>query len=228
MTFKQNNPVVHLFPLKVVKDPFINYAYFLWDSASNEALIVDPGYGAEMVAAYVAEKKAMLKGVLLTHHHADHAHAASWIAGHYHVPVFMSKMESEYYHFSCQNLVPVSWDDCFSVGSFDVIAWNTPGHTKGSVCLQIDNRLFTGDTLFIEGCGICTGDGADPADMFRSLQKLKQIISSSVRIFPGHSFGEEPGMAFSNVLKDNLYFHLHDFHKFIAFRMRTKNVKFFL
>jgi glyoxylase-like metal-dependent hydrolase (beta-lactamase superfamily II) len=96
----------------------------------------------------------------------------------------------------------------------------TPGHTAGGVCYLIENNLFSGDTLFAEGCGYCSGRGADPRAMFHSLQLLKRTIAPQTLVFPGHSYGQLPGQTFGSLLKNNIYLAFDDERKFVQFRMR--------
>lgn len=211
---------IKVYPLRVGnKGTFINYTYLVIDEVSCEALIVDPGWEFESVALRLRETKATLKGVLLTHHHADHSQLASAFATAYNVPVFISEIERDYYNFDCVNIVPIFTDRVFLIGSFRIIPKHTPGHTKGSVCFQIGQFLFTGDTLFIEGCGMCADETA-AHEMFKSLQVLKKDIAPSTIIYPGHSYGTEPGVTFNYLFTKNVYCHLNELSSFVAFRLR--------
>jgi hydroxyacylglutathione hydrolase len=95
----------------------------------------------------------------------------------------------------------------------------TPGHTMGCFCYLIEDNLFTGDVLFAEGCGMCPNLPA-AYTMFESLSKLKAIIMPHTRIYPGHSYGQQPGQLFSFLLKDNIYLQFSDKESFSAFRLR--------
>ena len=88
------------------------------------------------------------------------------------------------------------------------------------MCFLIDHYLFTGDTLFAEGCGECKDKGANPDDLYHSLQKLKNQIDQDTRIFPGHSFGIPIGRFFSEVNKKNIYLQLESKELFIKYRFR--------
>ena len=96
----------------------------------------------------------------------------------------------------------------------------TPGHTPGCMCYLIGGNLFTGDVLFTEGCGMCSDLEAAHA-MFASLQDLKTRIKPHTRIFPGHSYGEQPGQTLSQLLKDNIYLQFSNKESFAAFRLRS-------
>jgi glyoxylase-like metal-dependent hydrolase (beta-lactamase superfamily II) len=136
------------------------------------------------------------------------------------VPIWISRQESEYYHFKLPGLAFLPESGFFHAGSFAVRGVLTPGHTAGGICYLIENNLFSGDTLFAEGCGYCSGRGADPRAMFHSPQLLKRTIAPQTLVFPGHSYGQLPGQTFGSLLKNNIYLAFDDERKFVQFRMR--------
>lgn len=81
----------------------------------------------------------------------------------------------------------------------------TPGHTAGGICFLLKDSLFTGDTIFMEGCGICNLDGGSPEKMFESIQKLKGFVSNDIKVFAGHSYGRQQGIKWKELLSENLY-----------------------
>ncbi len=81
----------------------------------------------------------------------------------------------------------------------------TPGHTAGSVCYLFQKWLFTGDTLFTEGCGWCRSLGGDAEAIFESVQRLKRLIDNNVKIYPAHSYGQEVGKTMEFLLMNNIY-----------------------
>jgi glyoxylase-like metal-dependent hydrolase (beta-lactamase superfamily II) len=217
--------MIQVFPSRVRKGAFINYAYLVKD-ATGEAILVDPGAEFDTLVRSINSAQARLKGILLTHHHADHSGLAGEFAAWAGVPVFMSRCEIEFYRFNCTNLMPVEPDLPFFSAGMEIMPLHTPGHTAGSTCYGIGNYLFSGDTLFIEGCGMCFGRGSDPIDLHESLRKLRIKVSHNAIVYPGHSYGAEPGVTFAEILRDNIYFHLN-IDDFIRFRMRNNQTKLF-
>ena len=133
----------------------------------------------------------------------------------------MSKQEINRYQFRCSNLTPLDEQDRIPIGSGNVTPILTPGHTCGSMCFLFEGNLFTADTLFAEGCGICFAEGSNPAELFHSIQKLKAMIPPETRILPGHSYGLPPGQPFSRLLNQNIYLQFEKEEDFIAYRMRS-------
>ncbi len=205
--------------VKVVK-VFVNYCYLIVGPDSGSCIIVDPAWSMHSVTRYIETESLELEGILLTHHHFDHTNMADALARRYDAPVRMSGREIDYYGFACKNLVPVPDDSTFEIGDITVTAYATPGHTKGSVCYLAGDFLFTGDTLFSEGCGACSFEGGDPSEMYRSLARLKRIARPDTIIYPSHSYGKTPGMRFDEVLKSNIYLQIEDEALFVKYRMR--------
>lgn len=210
--------LVHMFKVSTL---FIkNYVYLLIDEERGNAALVDPVWEDNKIMDLLAEKESTLSCIFLTHSHPDHVQLADTLARDTGCRVYMSRVEIEYYGFWCHNLFPLHDEEQILLGNTIITAILTPGHTKGSLCYTAGNNIFTGDTLFIEGCGLCWGKGADPAEMFDSLSRLKKIIPPDMKIYPAHRFGEEPGMSFKNVLQYNIYLDFKKKEDFIKYRMR--------
>jgi len=199
---------------------FKNYCYLIVHPETREAILIDPAWEIDKIEYQISICEAQLKAILLTHHHIDHVNLADFFANRYNIPVRISRIEMDFYGFSCRHLVPINHPDELTFGQIRVRPIFTPGHTKGAICYWIEGALFTGDTLFIEGCGMCFGYGSNPSEMFDSLSYLKKTIFPEVHIYPGHSYGQEPGHSFAHLLENNIYLGFKNREDFIAFRMR--------
>lgn len=220
-------PQLTVYPLKVCRSSMKNYCYLVVDEITKDAVLIDPAWEMDKIEAKMHQCGVTLKAVLLTHHHFDHIHLSAAFAEHYNVPVLMSKAEIDCYGFSCPNLTEITSPEVMTIGSIKLLPLFTPGHTKGAICYWIGDSVFTGDTLFIEGCGICLGKGADPGEMFDSLTLLKTQLPSETKIYPGHSYGHEPGQTLSFVEKNNIYLGFDQKENFIDFRMRKGQTNLF-
>ena len=206
-----------------ISTPIIkNYVYLIIDERSRNAVLIDSVWEKKRILELLAEKDITLTHILLTHSHPDHVYLADTLARATGCTVHMSLTETEFYGFKCHNLIPLHKNEQILCGDTTIIPIHTPGHTKGSLCYIAGNNIFTGDTLFIEGCGLCWGKGADPVEMFDSLQMLKRILPGEMRVYPGHRFGEKPGLCFKDVLQYNIYLDFKKKEDFIKYRMRKK------
>ncbi len=94
----------------------------------------------------------------------------------------------------------------------------TPGHSPGGCCYRLGNDLFTGDTLFVYGCGRCDLAGSDPGSMFRSLRKLAERIADPVIVHPGHRYAAAASTTMAEQRRGNPFLHFDDEDAFVAFR----------
>lgn len=202
------------------------YCYIYFDSKSRDAVLVDPAWNIKRIERNLSDIN--LKGIILTHHHIDHVNIAGQIAKKHKIPVYINKTERDYYKFKCHNLYSLNSEELFSIGNIEVKPYHTPGHTIGSTCYLIDKNLFTGDTVFIEGCGICSLKGGSTIDMYNSFQLLRKVLTDEILIYPGHRYYSPPGMSFRNVIRNNIYFGFSDSTTFSNFRNRKKQKIFFL
>ncbi|AIQ62743.1 hypothetical protein PSTEL_06135 [Paenibacillus stellifer] len=203
------------------KNELINYSYIVINRSSRTCAIIDPSWDMEGIDIILKRLNVQPSTVLLTHSHEDHVNLVHECVRRYNTEVYMSSREIEYYGYHCPNLNRVENMQELQIGNGKVICIETPGHSHGSMCFLVDDEfMFTGDTLFIEGCGTCTTEGADPKELYLSLQKIKSLLHGSVMIYPGHSFGKAPGFTFSYLLKNNIYLQLDNMELFVQFRMR--------
>lgn len=166
-------------PLPALRD---NYVWMLADTAAGDALVVDPGEAAPVVAA-LAQARLQLRAILLTHHHADHIGGVAELIERFpDAEVFAPRDER----------IPVATR---RVADGDEIALPSPavrfrvlathGHTRSHVAYYGEGLLFCGDTLFSLGCGrVFEGT---PAEMLASLDRLADLPGST-RVCCAHEY----------------------------------------
>lgn len=213
--------------LRVTNLLFVNYCYLVINNNTNTSVLIDPAWEQNKIEESILNSQSNLVGILLTHHHSDHINLAAAFAQKYQIPVYMSRVEIDFYHFQCPNLIAIDTFDVFDLHGIQIHPLFTPGHTIGGTSYLIATNLFSGDTLFIEGCGICSGNGGDAGVMFDTLQMLKKRISPNTLIYPGHSYGQRVGKPLAYLLKNNIYLMFTDKNKFIKFRMRPNQNNLF-
>jgi hydroxyacylglutathione hydrolase len=200
---------------------FKNYTYLIQNLNKHTAILIDPSWQAEKYEQLIAKENLKLAAIFVTHHHIDHSNLAGQLATEYKCPVYMLAEEVDYYAFNCAHLSPIAADvKHIDAGGINVKIIRTPGHTYGGACFMIDDNLFSGDTLFMEGCGMCNIDGGDPRKMFASLQMLKQIIPDTTKIYPGHQYHHKIGKSFKDVKNINTYLGFKTEEEFVKYRMR--------
>ena len=196
----------------------VNFAYLIGDRESGEAVLVDPAYAVRDLLDVLAADGMRLAGVLATHHHADHVGGEMTglpVAGIAEllaldpVPIHVNADEAEWVRratgVSATDLTAHDHDDVLTVGSIAIRLLHTPGHTPGSQCFLVGDRLVSGDTLFLEGCGRTDFPGGDSDAIYRSLQALAGLPGDPV-VYPGHQYSAEPSATLSSVKQTNFVF----------------------
>lgn len=211
-------------PIKTRYQGWTNYCYIIEDIVSRSAIVVDPSWELSKITTTLSELEAELKAVALTHSHYDHVNLVDPLTKMFNAQVYMSKKEIDYYQFRCRNLISLDDHQTISIGNTRAQCLLTPGHTAGGMCYLFSESIFTGDTVFTEGCGICEDDGSSAEEMFDSIQRIKSEVSLHVRVYPGHSFGKSPGHSIKDLYQHNIYFQIDKKEYFVKFRTR-KNQK---
>ena len=157
-------------------------------SNDTDALVIDPGYEADAILD--ALQGRTLKAIVLTHGHFDHVGA---------VKELYEKTLCKVYLHTDDLMLPESLSagplfytneydegDVLEMAGLTIQVMHTPGHTEGSVCLLVDDVIFSGDTLFCHSCGRTDLPGGDPDAIMRSLGRLK-ALEGDWRVMPGHN-----------------------------------------
>jgi hydroxyacylglutathione hydrolase len=161
-----------------------NFSYIIGDG--GEAAIVDPGWEYERLIKICSKEDLKIKKVLLTHGHFDHAQELGELAAKTGAEVYVNKKEVIKFKGKINF---VKCGDRIKVGDARIEVIHTPGHTAGSVCYLInDEKLLTGDTLFVNGIGRTDLVGGSEKEMQKSLDKLSKL-NDGIEIYPGHDYG---------------------------------------
>lgn len=201
-----------------------NLSYFVGDDKGNAA-VIDPG-NVPLMKMLIEEKVINLKAVMITHSHHDHVEGVKDIAEEFGVPVYMHKNAAGRLEGIFDFEVLVEDRESIKVGEIELKVLYTPGHIDDAVCYFVKKgqegdltpKIFTGDTLFVEGCGRADLEGSDPKKLFSSLQKLKSLPPETV-VYPGHDYGSRPVSTIGEEIKKNPYFKCKTLEEFLLLRM---------
>lgn len=160
------------------------YTYLLIDEASKEAAIIDSVKEQyERDCRYVKELGLKLKFSLETHVHADHVTASGQFRRDFNVEIAVHEDSGN----DCAD-IKIKDGDVFNLGSQEIKALHTPGHTSGDVSFLIDGAVFTGDALLIRACGRTDFQQGDSEKLYDSItQKLFTLPDETV-VYPGHDY----------------------------------------
>ena len=196
----------------------VNFVDAVGDRRTGECVLVDPAYAVKDLIDLVGADGMTVTGVLATHYHPDHVggsmmgHTIEGITellDHVDCPIHVQRDEVEWVTKSTSvdsdHLVGHESGDVLSVGGVDISLVHTPGHTPGSQCFFVADRLIAGDTLFLEGCGRTDLPGSDPTKMFESLRRLAEVPDETI-LFPGHRYSIASSATMDVVKETNFVF----------------------
>lgn len=164
-----------------------NYMYLIIDDETKEAGVVDPVQPQKVVEA-VKKHGVRLTTVLTTHHHWDHAGGNEKLV----------KLEPGLKVCGGDDRIgaltqKVTHLSTLQVGSLNVKCLSTPCHTSGHICYFVSKpnsseppAVFTGDTLFVAGCGKFYEGTAD--EMYRALLEVLGRLPPDTRVYCGHEY----------------------------------------
>jgi len=161
-----------------------NYMYLLMDQDTKEAAIIDP-VDPDSVIKAVEEEGVTLTTLLTTHHHWDHAGGNADLIKR--VPGLAVLGGDDRIDGVTRK---VQHGDKLTVGGMDIECLFTPCHTTGHICYYVtknsDKAVFTGDTLFLGGCGRFF-EGTAP-QMYEALVKILGILPEETKVYCGHEY----------------------------------------
>ena len=163
--------------------------YIVYDSDATDCIVIDPGYEPETVLLAAKRLGKTISAILLTHGHFDHVGAVKDLVADTDCKVYIHEYEL---HLPptitagplfCTDVYGEG--DVLSLAGLTIRVLHTPGHTPGCVCLQVEDVIFSGDTLFRDSCGRTDLPGGNPTEIFKSLRRLA-ALEGDFRVLPGH------------------------------------------
>ena len=176
------------------------YTYLLADSATREAVLIDPVFEhVRRDAALIEELGVKLAWTLETHVHADHVTGASLLKRRFGSMIALSRDSGA---AGADRLLGDGERVNFGRRSLEVRA--TPGHTSGCLSYVLDDlsMVFTGDALLIRGCGRTDFQQGDARRLYRSVRDRIFPLPDHCLIYPAHDYR---GLTSSSVAEERMY-----------------------
>jgi glyoxylase-like metal-dependent hydrolase (beta-lactamase superfamily II) len=196
----------------------LNFVYAIGDRERGECVLVDPAWNVADLVDAVEADGLRIAGALCTHYHPDHVggdlfgHAVEGIGRLLElraVPVHAHRHDADGVRqvtgISESDLVRHDGGDTLQVGAIEIELVHTPGHTPGSQCFLIDDRLVAGDTLFVQGCGRVDLPGGDADEMYRTLTSRLARFTDGTALYPGHDYGDRASSTLGHERQTNRY-----------------------
>jgi glyoxylase-like metal-dependent hydrolase (beta-lactamase superfamily II) len=208
--FAQTDPVAR---------QMVNFSYLIGDRSSGECVVVDPAYDVAGIRNAAEADGMTISGALVTHYHPDHCggdmmgltiEGVEALLEYGDIPIHVQADEAPWVlrvtHCSESDLVAHQPGDVVSVGEIPIELIHTPGHTPGSQCFLVDNRLIAGDTLFLDGCGRTDLPGGNAEDLYYSLTQRLAKVPDDALLFPGHQYSAAPSAPLGETRERNVVF----------------------
>jgi len=175
------------------------YTYLIASAKGREAVIIDPVL--ENVEDYISILKELdlkLVKVIDTHIHADHITGASKLKQVTNCTTIMGE------HTPADTVeIKVKDSEIINIDNLKIRSMYTPGHTSDSYSFLLDNYLFTGDTLLINGTGRTDFQNGSSKDAYNSLFNNLLKLPEETLVYPGHDYNGKFSSTIGNEKKFN-------------------------
>ncbi|MCW3984394.1 MAG: MBL fold metallo-hydrolase [Candidatus Bathyarchaeota archaeon] len=189
-----------------------NFSYLIADTETKETAVVDPSYNASEIIKTIKTQNLKLKYIINTHGHSDHT------AGNTELKALFAAQTVAHKQTKLDSDLKVEDGDTLTVGKIPIKIIHTPGHTPDSICLLIANeKLLTGDTLFVGECGRTDLPGGNAKNLYDSLFNKLLKLDDSIEVYPGHDYGRMPFSTIGKERKTNYVLKPRTQSEFIEF-----------
>ena len=175
------------------------YTYIISSGKGREALIIDPVI--ENTKKYLNVLKQLnlkLIKVIDTHIHADHISGLNELAKQTHCLKIMGE------HSASEVIdIRVKDNEKIKIENIELISMHTPGHTDCSYSFLMNDRVFTGDTLLINGTGRTDFQNGSPIEQYHSLFDRLLKLPEKTLVYPAHDYNGNKVTSIGEQKKNN-------------------------
>jgi hydroxyacylglutathione hydrolase len=172
--------------------PMANFVYLIGPAGSAETAVVDPAWDVDAIVEAAANDGRRIVAALITHWHPDHTGGIADLVDKTDAAVYVNALDVPWLPSPVGNLKAAHPGDELPLGDLKVQFLHTPGHTPGSQCFLVRERLVSGDTLFIDACGRTDLPGGDAEQLYRSLSGTLRKLDDRTILLPGHNYAPVP------------------------------------
>ncbi|MDP4151921.1 MAG: MBL fold metallo-hydrolase [Bacillota bacterium] len=187
--------------VSMVSGPISTNTYIIIDEKSNDCAVIDPAIRNREIYNFLDKHPELkIKYIIATHGHFDHVTQIEELKEKYGGEVVIHRADLPWlvcdynarYARHTAAAKPLSADmlldggETLFVGDIKLIFIHTPGHTPGGMCIQCENCLFSGDTLFLNDVGRTDLEGGDETALHHSVKEVIGSINEDLKVYPGH------------------------------------------
>jgi len=179
--------------------PFLVNTYLVVNDG-KKGFIIDPGSELHSLFDKVEQEDIELHAIVNTHGHIDHVAGVNTVKKKYNIPFYMNELDLPLLdslqvqarmfgvpdpgYITIDNALPNSGE--ITIAGMEIKVLYTPGHSKGSVSLLIENAIFTGDVLFNFSIGRTDLPGGNYGELIRSVKEKIFVLPHETIVLPGH------------------------------------------
>lgn len=165
----------------------------------------------DAITRILEEQGFQLKLIINTHGHPDHTAGNQQLKRKFNARIAAHKTSKISKQISLED------GDNLKIGEITITVIHTPGHTPDSICLLVDGKLLTGDTLFVGECGRTDMPNGNSKDMYNSLFNKILKLDDNIEVYPGHDYGSQPYSTIGKERKTNYTLEKRTLEEFIEF-----------
>jgi glyoxylase-like metal-dependent hydrolase (beta-lactamase superfamily II)/rhodanese-related sulfurtransferase len=194
-------------------------SYLIGCADTCSAALIDPELSQiDRYLALAARHGLRIHYVIDTHTHADHFSATQEIGQRLRVPIAMHQLSPAPFVD-----MRIGDGECLVLGRLRIQVHHTPGHTRDSTCLAVEDRLFTGDTLLIGATGRTDLPSGDPEALHDSLFNKVLRFDPATKVFPAHDYKGRGSTTIAQEIASNPRLQKRDRAEFVEM-MRNLNL----
>ena len=174
--------------------------YILHEEGHDEAVVIEPGGSEEAVWMHISAEGLTLKAILNTHAHADHIGAVDFLREKTGAKFYLHEADAPMLLDARKNLsafmgmpivtkpadVLLKGGEILDICHMKFPVLHTPGHSPGGICYLMEDRVFSGDTLFAESVGRTDFPGSSAKDLMTSVREQLLVLPDEIKVYCGH------------------------------------------
>lgn len=180
--------------------PIATNCYIVYDEASREALVIDPGAEGKRIVAEVEKNHLKVKYIVNTHGHGDHIAANKYVKEATGAELLIHAADAPMLTDARLNMTAymgkgisepaadrfLAEGDVLKLGTTEFKVLHTPGHSPGGICLLGEQVVFVGDTLFQYSIGRDDLPGGSFTQLINSIKTKLLTLDDKIIVYPGH------------------------------------------
>jgi glyoxylase-like metal-dependent hydrolase (beta-lactamase superfamily II) len=195
-----------------------NYGYLFGCEKTKKGAVVDPSYAPRKLKELADKEGLEIIYCFCTHDHYDHTNGNDEMKRLTGCRIVMHELAGS------PKDITVKDGSRMTVGELSVEILFTPGHTEDAICIFVEDKLITGDTLFVGKVG-GTGFGEDARQEYDSLHRKVFKLPDHVEVWPGHNYGVKPSSTIGRERETNPFMLRESFEDFLDLKKNWAEFK---